>query len=285
FTDRLAWLVVVHRMPLVFSCPAETGPVRLIPRRSDHDYEVFMIDARTGTDALIYTEGGPGGCVSGARVPPTVTVAEESVSVPWTLSSRDPNGYSGMISATILPCDRVPDTVLVDRSRPDVQVQVNRPYGPPCGEPEQVTLRLHAAVVTADLPAVIGHDPVGLLTDLNLPASRPRAAPSSTTTTSPFFIPVNATMNGQTVKVTIGQVITVQPLPGAQGVGSFTNPAVSTDPAVLGPLTLGPQPLVAEFRAWKVGTAEITVAQSTCVHPGSSQVPCNGRFVVYVVVH
>ena len=88
FHNRLAWLVVVHTFPAAYSCPAESGPVRLVPRLSDHGYEVFMIDARTGTDALVYREGGPGGCSAGARVPPSVGVAEESVSVPWTLVSR-----------------------------------------------------------------------------------------------------------------------------------------------------------------------------------------------------
>jgi hypothetical protein len=77
--------------------------------------------------------------------------------------------------------------------------------------------------------------------------------------------------------------MTVQPLPGAQGL-SFTSPAVSTNPTVLGPLTASPQPLVAEFRAWKDGTAEITVPQSACIHPSSGQSPCNGPFVIYVVV-
>lgn len=285
FADRLAWLVVVHRTPIVFSCPAErtSAPVRLTPRRTDHDYEVFMVDARTGSDALVYSEGAPGGCVSGARVAPTLNAVEESVSVPWTLTSRNPNGYSGTISATVLPCDQYPGTVLVDRDRADVEVQVARPYGPPCGRSEQVTLSLHAAVVTADLPGVIGHDPVGLVT--NLPTGRRGATPATTTTTTPVLVPVDATMNGQTIQVAVGQVITVQPLPGAQGLGSFTNPVMSSDPAVLGPLTSGPQPLVAEFRAWKAGTADLTVGPSACVHLGSGQVPCDGAFVVHVVVH
>ncbi len=284
FHDRLAWLVVVHVYPVATNCPAETAPVHLVPRPSDHGYKVFMFDARTGTDALIYTEGGPGGCTTGARVPPTVSAAEESVSVPWTLVSRNPDGYSGTISATVLPCDQVPSTVLVDRGGPNVVVEVTRPFGPPCGPPETVPISLHAAVVTADLPAVIGHDPVGLTNLLSLPASRPPVPATTTTTTSPALVPVDASTNGQTLDVTVGQVVTVQPLPGAQGL-SFTSPAVSSNPAVLGPLTSSPQPVVAEFRAWTEGTAEISVPQSACIHPGSDQLPCNGRFVVSVVVH
>jgi hypothetical protein len=198
FHDRLAWLVVVHTYLAAFSCPEERAPVYLVPRSSDYGYKVFVIDARTGNDALIYTEGGPGGCTTGARVPPTVGVAEESVSVPWSLVSTDPGGYSGTISAMVLPCDQVPHTVLVDRAGPNVVVEVTRPFGPPCGAPETEAVTLHAAVVTADLPAVIGHDPVGLTNLLSLHASRLPRSPSTTKTTSPALVPVDASTNGQT---------------------------------------------------------------------------------------
>ncbi len=282
FHDRLAWLVVVHTDPVSFSCPLERSPVQLTTRAGDHGYEVFVIDARSGTDALIYREGGPGGCTSGSRVPPTVGVAEESVSVPWTLAARDPGGYSGTISATVLPCDRIPDSVLVDRAGPNVVVEVTRPFGPPCGLPETIPIRLDAAVVTADLPAVIGHDPVGLTNLLSF--HPPGVPPPTTTTTSPALVPVDASSSGQTVELTVGQVLTVQPLPGSQGF-SLTSPAFSSDPSILGLLTSSPQPIVAEFRAWRAGSAEIVVPQSACVRPGSDQAPCNGPFVVHVLVH
>ena len=284
FRNRLAWVVVVHTYPPAFNCPAESAPVRLVPRPSDHGYEVFMIDARTGADALVYREGGPGGCTAGARVPPNLGVAEESVSVPWTLVSRDPDGYSGTIAATVLPCDQVPSTVLVDQGGPNVEVRVTRPFGPPCGSPESIPIGLHAAVVTADLPAVIGHDPVGLTNLLSLPAPAPLGTSPVTTSTAPALVAVDISTNGQTLELAVGQVVTIPPLPGAQGM-SFTSPAVSTNPAVVGRLTSSPQPVVAEFRAWKEGTAEITVPQSACIHPGSGQLPCTGPFVVHVVVH
>jgi hypothetical protein len=275
---------VVHTFPIGFNCPMERIPFRTVaPRASDHDYEVFMIDARTGTDALVYREGGPGGCTPGARVPPDVTVARESVSVPWTLVSRNPDGYSGTISATILRCQQAPNLVLGDRAGPNVDVEVTRPYGPPCGQPETVPISLHAAVVTADLPAVIGHDPVGLTNLLSLPQSTPPDTSPTTTTTSPTLVSVDASDSGHSFDLTVGQVITVQPLPGAQGM-SLTSPAVSTNPAVLGPLSANPQPLVAEFRAWKEGAAEITVPQSACINPSSGQSPCHGPFVVHAVV-
>jgi hypothetical protein len=284
FHNRLAWLVVVHRGPVAFNCPLERSPVHLVTRPTDHGYEVFMIDARTGTDALVYQEGGPGGCTSGARVPPSVTAAKESVSVPWTLTARNPDGYSGTIAAVVLPCDQFPSTVLVDSGGPNVVVQVTRPFGPPCGPPETVPISLDAATVTSDLPAVIGHDPVGLTNLLSFHVSAPPGTSPVMTTTPAALVPVDISINEQTLQVAVGQVVTVPPLPGAQGL-SFTSPAVSNDPAVLGPLTSNPQPLVAEFRAWKEGTAEITVPQSACVRPGSDQSPCTGPFVVHVVVH
>lgn len=283
FHDRLAWVVVVHTNPPAFSCPNESRPAHLVPRPGDHGYEVFMIDARTGTDALLYWEGGPGGCTTGARVPPHVGVAGESVSVPWTLVSRDANGYSGSIAATAFACDKVPDSVLVDQAGPNVAVVVTRPFGS-CGQPESIPISLHAANVTANLPQTIGHDPVGLLTGF-IPRASPPAGASTTTTTAPAaLVPVDISKSGQRLDVRVGEVVTLDPLPGAQG-ASFTNPAVSSNPAVLGPLTSDPQPLVAEFRAWKLGTAAITVSQSACVHQDSTQLPCTGPFVVYVVVH
>jgi hypothetical protein len=285
FTDRLAWVVVVHTNYVAFSCPLATGPSRPArPRASDHGYEVFMIDARTGTDAIVYKEGGPGGCRAGERVPPVVSAAEESVSVPWTIAARNPDGYSATISATVLPCDEVPTSILLDPDDTNAQVRVTRPFGPPCGTPETVHIGLDATDVTDDLPAVIGHDPVGLTNLLSVPTRTTPATPTTTTTTSPGLVSVDASMNGRTLDLTVGQVVALQPLPGSLG-SSLNIPAVSSDPAVLGPLTSNPQPLVAEFRAWKAGTAEITVPQSACAHRGSDQVPCDGAFVLAVVVH
>lgn len=278
FRDRLAWLVVVRTFPPALSCPAQSHPVRLLPRASDHGYEVFMVDALTGADALLYWESAPGGCVSGARVAAHVGVAEESVSVPWTLVARDPDGYSGTIDATAFACDKVPDPVLVDRAGPNVAVVVTRPFGP-CGAPESIPIDLHAAVVTADLPGAIGHDPTGLLTGFS-PQPPPGTPPTTTTTTlPPPLVPADISRSGQTLDVRVGDVVTLNPLPGALG-----NPAVSSDPGILGPLTSDPQPLVAEFRAWKPGSAVITVPQSACDHPASEQLPCTGPFVLFVVV-
>ena len=70
FTDRLAWLVVVHTDSAAFDCTESSRPARMVPlRASDHGYEVFMIDARTGTDAIVYREGGRVGAQAAAACP------------------------------------------------------------------------------------------------------------------------------------------------------------------------------------------------------------------------
>lgn len=295
FHHRLAWLVVERHEQVVF-CPAETLPVHpAAPLPSYHAYQVFIIDATTGQDGLIYDEGGgPPPCGFGGLTKPSVSDATERLSVPWTLSSRDPDGYSGTIQAMIPPCATYTDVVLVTQGTNDLGVFVTLPVGACCGPPEPVTLTLHAAVVTADLPTEIAHDPVGLVTGGPAPApsvspttpsaASPPATTAPTTTTAPALITVGPSDNGQTIQMAVGQVLTVPPLPGAHGLTTTTNPVTSNNPSVLGPLSSGPQPLVAELRAWEPGTATLTVPEDACKHPGSDQVPCDGPFAVNVVV-
>jgi hypothetical protein len=176
YERRLAWVVVV-REETVTACPLErAGTTFPAPLPTDYNYDVFLVDADTGRDALIYLESEPNPCGFATRVPPSFDEPQELVSVPWTLVSRNPDGYSGTISATVLPCDGYQSPVLIDRGGPTLQVVVDRPVGADCGAPVQVTMGVNAAVVTADLPATIGHDPVGLA--LNLPRLGPTSAPT-----------------------------------------------------------------------------------------------------------
>jgi hypothetical protein len=170
YQRRLAW-VVVMKAEVISSggggpstggssgaptlAPAETTTTQP-PAPPSYDYVVFVMDARTGSDALEYNEGQP----FWSSVP-WVTVPIERVSVPWTLISRAPDGYSGQISATMLACDGVMTPVLIDRGSDGLAVVVERPVGAECSRPKQETLRLVAAEVTADLPATIVHDPLG----------------------------------------------------------------------------------------------------------------------------
>jgi hypothetical protein len=284
YQRRLAWVIVV-REEMVWACPLQRVTTTLPPMlATDDNYEVFLVDADTGRDALIYQESEANPCGFPTRVPPSLDEPQELVSVPWTLMSRNPDGYSGTISATVLPCDGYQSPALIDRGSQTLQVVVDRPVGADCGAPVQVTMGVNAAVVTADLPVTIGHDPVGL--DLNLPQPGPTSAPAKVAappTTVPL-INLDAQSNGQTFRVEVGNVLVVNPLPGAQAAGPVPNPVTSSNPGVLGPLAQ-PQPIVAEFRAWKPGLATLTVPMSACRSPGSGQVPCTTPWIVHVVVH
>jgi hypothetical protein len=166
YERRLAW-VVVFRAQIVMACPLErVGTTIPAPPPTDYDYNVFLVDATTGRDALIYQESEANPCGFGSRLPASLDEPQELVSVPWTLLSRNPDGYSGTISASVLPCDGYESPVLIDRASPTLRVLVDRPVGADCGAPEHVTMGVDAAVVTAELPSTIGHDPVGLDTGL-----------------------------------------------------------------------------------------------------------------------
>lgn len=98
------------------------------------------------------------------------------------------------------------------------------------------------------------------------------------------MITLDAQSNGHTVHARVGNVLVVDPLPGALTPGLAPNPVTSSNPAVLGVLSR-PQPLVAEFRAWKPGRADLTVPESACKSADSNQVPCSGPWIVHVIVH
>jgi len=61
-------------------CPAETGAPQP-PNRlgSDYAYQVFLVDAGTGGDGLVYTEGGPAACGGPGRAASTVGVPLEQI--------------------------------------------------------------------------------------------------------------------------------------------------------------------------------------------------------------
>jgi hypothetical protein len=245
YSDRLAW-VVVFRIDELINCPLERAGTHIVaPPASDYDYQVFLIDAHSGGDALVYVESQGNPC-GGARIPARLDVPSEQVSVPWTLVSRDPDGYSGTIEVTVQQCETYGTEVWVDRDTPTVQVLASRPVGGRCGRSFEVTMTLRAAVVTGDLPVIIRHAPVGL--DLGgAQGGQPESGPVPPTTAVPL-IALDAGSDGRTYDVDVGDVLTVNQL---------AEPGVaSTDPAVLGGLS-PIQPIVAEFRAWEAGEATL----------------------------
>ena len=279
---RLAWIVVVQQRvvapcPFLPASPGGAGASSARPAGpSSFDYEVFLVDARTGGDALLYTEAQPEPCGGTGSIPPSAIVPVDQASVPWRLVSRAPDGYAGEISATVLPCEAYPGVVNVDGNRPAVGVVALSPVDPSCGTARQVTIALHAATVTSNLPAQIAHDPVGLYIPGPQTASNASAAPSGARLEN--LGPSDA---GATLTVPVGTVLVVTPFPGVREPGP--NPATSSDPSVLGALD-GQAGPVAEFRAWRSGTADLTIPTTACATPPTKAPPCTGPWVVHVRV-
>lgn len=282
YRGRLAWVVVV-RPTFGYHCPMMREPLPRPAARAKepphYGYTVFLLGASSGTHALLYNEGHPQPCGFSGWVGPEVNVPALQRSVPWHLVARSPDGYSGRIQATVRPCDGFPHSVLVSQNRPAVRVLVLAPVSAQtCGPVHAVTLRLQAATVTADLPAHIAHDRVGLY--LPLPA---RPAPSASPPT--VLHNLGPTDAGRTLHVRVGAVLVVTPWPGLIPSGpSGPSPVRSSDAAVLGPLdgaNLGP---VAEFRAWKPGRADLSIPATACRSPHGGLPPCSGPWVVHVVV-
>jgi hypothetical protein len=294
YQQRLAWVVVVRDVE-PFNGPAPShGPPGAVgaatsttasPSPPTHDYDVFLVDAETGTDALIYAEPQAAG-TSGS-----VTVPAERVSGPWTLDSRSPNGYSAQITATVLPCDGVPNPVAVDRYRRAAAVIVERPVGAACGAPVQMTVPLLAAIVTWNLPTQIEHAPTG--PDVTLPEpSPPDARFSSSCTPAPVFQcvyngpdstggvlrQIRQEENGASIEVKRGSVLTVGPL--HEGKQYAALPVTSSDAAVLG--VLFPDSEVHEFRAWRAGHANLFVPTSTCDPSKFRGQQCTPPWIVHI---
>jgi hypothetical protein len=293
YRERLAWIVVVRDVQF-FSGPGtpsrsgNTTSTTAAPSPPSHDYDVFIVDAKTGTDALLYSEAQtPGGVGS-------VIVPIERVSVPWTLVSRSPNGYSGQIAATALPCDGVPNPVNVDRFGAGVSVVVERPVGGACGTPRQVMIALHAAIVTFNLPARIEHDPLGPDVAAPMAAPPPGSPYTSKCTGAPVIEcvyngpestggvlrTVTQEENGTTIDVKRGSVLSVDPL--HQGKQYAALPVTSSDSAVLGVLLADE---IHSFRAWRTGHADLVVPTNTCDPSTGKGMPCTPPWIVHVNIH
>jgi hypothetical protein len=273
YQDRPAWLVVVKNV-LIFN-GRFNGPSQgvSIPKAGpeQYGYLVFVVDAQTGSDALMYAESQPG---PGAMIAAYVSVPVEQISVPWTLVSRSPNGYAGTIDATVLPCDGYPNPVSVDATRAAVGVVVQRPVGASCGAPLQVTLPLVAATVTSDLPAEIAHDPLG-------PAITSDSGERTPADPSRVLRLLKETDNGSTIHMTAGSVVV---LPHLNGANPDVSSGTSSDPIVVGGLDGSAHNAVGEFRAWHAGRADLTIPTSGCAYPKSNALPCTGSWTVHVIV-
>jgi hypothetical protein len=261
YRHRLAWAVVVGYRAIV-SCPAMLvrpgrpgrtegpSPRSAAAASAGVPYAVFLADAATGGDALIYEQSQPSLCGGNSIIPPSVTVPIEQTSVPWKLDSRDPGAYSAVLTAEVPPCDTSDNPVLVHAGTDMVRVVAYGPVATHCGPARPVTVGLDAGTVTSDLPATLTHAPLGLY----LPGAGPAgpAVPSPATGALHVLGPAD---NGKTVTVHAGDVVAPSLLTGE--VSPAAAPVRSSDPAVLGPLPAAIK-LFVEFRAWKPGLATLT---------------------------
>jgi hypothetical protein len=251
YQDQLAWVMVFRDVPIA-ACPAERLSSRpSAPAYTGYGYEVFLVDAATGGDALIYNESASRPCGLSGVTQPSLSVPIETISVPWKLDSRNPDDYSGTLTAYVPPCYGYFKTAgVIPGTAGLVRVLAYGQVAPNCGPPRPVSIYLMAGDVFANLPAHLEHAQTGLY----LVGTQPQGGPEPVPTGK--LITVNSFNKGQTITVHVGNVVVVQVIP-------FTpqnQPQVHcSDPAVLEPLTAPQlrQP-ISEFRAVRPGRATLS---------------------------
>jgi hypothetical protein len=261
YDHRLAWVVVVAHQE-TSSCPGVAVPYGSTPSSSapttiarpvTWGYSVFLADAATGSDTLVYTEAFPALCGGVGLDGPYQSIPIETISVPWTLLSRDPDGYAGRIRALVPPCWTAPSPVDVVRGSNMVQVLAGGIAGQTCGQARPVSLILDADTVFDVLPSHLVPAPLGpAISSAPLPSS-PVAA------TTGQLITLTPQQNGTTLTVHIGDVLVAQPpLIALPGEGSQAGVVIrSSNTAILSQLSQGTFSLP-EFRAWQTGRAVVS---------------------------
>jgi hypothetical protein len=253
YHDRLAWVFVFRNVP-VASCPAEHLPSAPSPAASaysGYEYEVFIVDAATGGSALIYNESAPRPCGLAGVSQPSLSIPVETISVPWKLDSRNPDGYSGMLTAYVPPCyGYFKTTGVIPGTAGLVRVLAYGQVAPDCGSPRPVSVYLTASDVFASLPARLEHAQTGLYLLGTQPQGGPEPVPAGK------LITVSSVNKGQTITVHVANVVVVQVIP----FNPQNPPQVhSSNPAVLEPLGAPQvrQP-ISEFRAVRPGQATLS---------------------------
>ena len=152
------------------SCPAYGQGSQPTSRteRGHHGYAVFVVDAQTGGDALLYTERRNGACPGSQADGPWLDVPLTTVSLPWRLVSEQPDRSSAQISFAVSDCDGYSGVILDEETKrsPGAAVVVQRPFGPPCSQPRTITEKLRAGNVADHLPPHIKHAPTGPYVDV-----------------------------------------------------------------------------------------------------------------------
>jgi hypothetical protein len=260
YQNRLAWVLVSRDLDYgVAFCPAESATSQRATQTqkyTGYSYEIFIIDAATGGDAVIYNESSPRPCGISGLVPPSLNIPVEQTSVSWKLDSRAPDGEYGTVTAYVPPCDGhdkeagvIPGTALV-------RVLAYGPVAASCGPPRPVSVYLLPAGVFETLPSVLVHAQTGLY----ITGTPNTGSLGSSPAPLKGKLVTVAGPSGQTITVPVGDVVVASTFPGPDPM--HPDPVYSGDPAVLdriGPPQLQNQ-MPWEFRALRPGQATLHCA-------------------------
>lgn len=159
-----------------------------------------------------------------------------------------------------------------------------------------MSLALHAAVVTFNLPARIAPDPLGpeVMPESSQPAGYSARCPETHANgrlviecsyngpgaTGGVLRSLFESDNGTTIRVKVGSVFAVGPLHDTHHYAAL--PVASTDSTILG--SLFPDDEVHEFRAWRAGDADLIVPTTACDPPKGKGLPCTPPWIVHVEI-
>ena len=166
YQRRLAW-VAVFRVTDRANCPGitQTTPPSPDGAYDGYYYEVFIVDAATGGDAVTYDEAVPAQCNGSRLSAPSVSVPVELTSVRWTLDSRGPHNAYDTLTAYVPPCLDYDRQLGLGFDSDQVRVLAFGQVAASCGPPRPVRVRLELTPESNPgwpRPLVLRHAATGL---------------------------------------------------------------------------------------------------------------------------
>jgi hypothetical protein len=143
YQSRLAW-VAVFRVFYRADCAGVSQTTPPSPGRSytGYEYEVFIVDAATGGDALSYDEAAPRECNGTGLFPPSVSIPVELTSVRCELGSLGPHDSYVTVTAYVPPCLDYDKKVQPGFGGDLVAVLAYGQVAASCGSPRPVAVRV-----------------------------------------------------------------------------------------------------------------------------------------------
>jgi hypothetical protein len=171
YQSRLAW-VAVFRVTDRANCPGVGPTTPPSPAGAYHGYyyEVFIIDAATGGDAVTYDEAAPGQCNGTGLSAPSVSIPVQLTSVRWELDSLGPHNSYATVTAYVPPCLDYDKQVVLSFYSNLVTVLAYGQVAASCGPPRPVIVHLEPAHGLRNLWPSLAHAATGLyLTETGQP--------------------------------------------------------------------------------------------------------------------